>query len=62
MAKKFILALLVVLISYFVYTFLLLLDLDSPIKYYNNEKCTRLEIPMPIEDLALYKNFIIGAT
>lgn len=62
MAKKLILALLTVLLSYFIYTLVLLLDLDSPIQYHNNEKCTRLEIPMPVEDLALYKNFIIGAT
>ena len=61
MAKKYILGSLVVLLSYFVYTVVLVLDLDSPVKYYNNEKCTRLEIPMPMEDLALYKNFIIGS-
>jgi hypothetical protein len=55
MAKKIIFAFLIVLLSYYVYTVVLLLDLDSPIQYKNNEKCKRIELEMPTEDLAIFR-------
>ena len=62
MVLKYVCAAIAILVSYLVYSIVTLTDIGKTVSLKNSDKCEKLPIDMPTEDLAIFGNFLIGAT
>ena len=62
MVFKYICSLVILITSYITYVVVNQLDLTKELVLKNNKNCEKLAIPMATEDLAVFGDFIIGAT
>ena len=61
MVNKFV-PIAIVVIAYYAYTVVELMQLRRPVALHHNKDCTRIESDIPSEDIVLWKSRIIGAT
>ena len=62
MVVKYICIALVVLLAYFISILVTTLDIGKTTVYHNHSNCQRVSIDLPTEDLAVFGDYLIGAT
>lgn len=62
MVAKYVCGVLVIGISYLVYAFIGIMDINKTLVLKNNEGCEKIHLPMATEDLAVFGELLIGAT